>query len=32
MQGTLMGMEHSLFAVAYMFGPQLGVMALEYDM
>ena len=29
MQGTLMGLEHSLFAVAYMVGPQLGVVGLE---
>jgi MFS family permease len=28
MQGTLMGMEHSLFAVAYMVGPTAGVSAL----
>lgn len=28
MQGTLMGMEHSLFAVAYIAGPQLGVAGL----
>jgi hypothetical protein len=29
MQGTLMGLEHSLFAVAYMVGPPLGVAGLE---
>jgi OCT family organic cation transporter-like MFS transporter 18 len=29
MQGTLMGLEHSLFSVAYMVGPQLGVAGLE---
>ena len=30
MQGTLMGLEHSLFAVAYMVGPQVGVAGLAY--
>lgn len=29
MQGTLMGLEHSLFAVAYMVGPQMGAAGLE---
>lgn len=29
MQGTLMGMEHALFSLAYILGPQLGVSALE---
>ena len=30
MQGTLMGLEHSLFAVAYMVGPRLGVAGLAW--
>ena len=30
MQGTLMGMEHSLFAVAYMIGPNVGVHVLNH--
>jgi len=29
MQGTLMGLEHSFFAIAYMVGPQLGNKGLE---
>ena len=29
MQGTLMGIEHSFFAIAYMVGPQLGNKGLE---
>ena len=29
MQGTLVGLEHSLFSIAYMVGPQLGVGGLE---
>lgn len=29
MQGTLMGMEHALFGLAYLVGPQLGVWSLE---
>lgn len=29
-QGTLMGIEHALFAVAYMVGPKAGVAVLQY--
>ena len=29
MQGTLVGTEHSLFAIAYMVGPQLGSIGLK---